>query len=125
MPHIIVEYSSDIQKSSIEQIQKQIQKIISSIKDGNFDFDHCKTRSISYDDYFLGGLESKDSSFVHVTIKILAGRSVEIKQQIGSQTIDFLKDFIENEESLQTFQTDLSVDVVEMDRDTYIKTKIS
>lgn len=87
MPHLIIEHSADISPSAIQSLQKEIQNIMPSIAEGNFDADQCKCRGFSFDEYLVGKVNQEKSSFLHITIKILSGRSIEVRQQLATQTL--------------------------------------
>jgi 5-carboxymethyl-2-hydroxymuconate isomerase len=120
MPHIIVEHSSDISSPKIISFLPEIQKIMSDCKDGNFDLEQCKARSIAFDHYFVGSKDQKTSSFVHITIKILVGRSSEIRKNLSEKVFNKVLGFVS---SLNASKSNLqiSVDVCEMARESYSK----
>ena len=57
---------------------------------------------------------------MHISIKILAGRALEIRQKLASQSFEFANNFYKNLELSQK-RCDISVDIIEMDRETYQK----
>ena len=157
MPHLIFEHSSDIKNSAIKNLQVEIQNIMASIVEGNFDPDQCKCRIIPFDEYLVGRPDQSKSSFIHITIKILSGRTLEAKQKLAQKTLDAATNtFVDlvnspNEKSriietaheladaisgvphiqlpvqnsaLANKRCDLSVDIVDMDRETYQKIRI-
>lgn len=157
MPHLIVEYSNNIKDSAIENLFTKIQEVMQNMTEGNFDPDQCKCRKIAFDDYLVGKVHAKDSAFIHVTIKILQGRSAEIKKQLAEKSMQVLKNIYDNlatspntkDHLIETAQElgdaisgvphvalpmqnsdlvdkrcDLSVDVVDMERETYQKVRI-
>ncbi len=157
MPHIIIEHSADISKNSIINLQKEIQNIMSSITEGNFDADQCKARSHSFDEYLVGKPNQETSSFLHITIKILGGRTLDARKKLSLQVMEFSKKFFEElrfsptledqvialgsqvadvitgvphvpmpmqNHHLANKRCDISVDIVEMDRETYQKTRL-
>jgi len=117
MPHIIVEHSSDISSSSVNNFLSEIQKILVSVHEGNFALEGCKSRAISFSEYFVGTSNEKNSSFLHITIKILAGRSVEIKKSVAAKVAQFAQEFL-RDQHLKT-RIELSVDIVDMNKDAY------
>ncbi len=119
MPHIIIETSKNILAKEALKIGQEIQQIMAKIVEGNFDPDQCKIRIITYENYQVG-LEKTDENFMHISIKILAGRAVEIRQKLASQSFEFVNNFYKNLEILQK-RCDISVDIIEMDRETYQK----
>lgn len=123
MPHVIVEHSADFPKNSVQKIQTEIQKIMTSITEGNFDADQCKCRSVSFDEYLVGLPNQSSASFIHISIKILGGRSVEVRKKLATKTTEFAQRTFEELE-LKTKRCDISVDVIDMDRETYQKLRI-
>ena len=123
MPHVIVEHSVNFPKNSVQKIQTEIQKIMTSITEGNFDADQCKCRSISFDEYLVGLPNQESSSFIHISIKILGGRSAEVRKKLATKTTEFVQKTFE-ELQLQTKRCDISVDVIEMDRESYQKLRV-
>ena len=108
MPHIIIETSKNILASESLKIGQEIQQIMKKIVEGNFDPDQCKIRVINYANYIV------------VSIKILAGRAVEVRQKLASQSFEFVNNFYKNLKLSQK-RCDISIDIIEMNRETYQK----
>jgi len=123
MPHIIAEHSADISSASINNFLPEIQKILAKTKEGNFDLEACKTRAVSFGGYFVGSSSEKSSSFLHITIKILEGRSAEVKKIVAKEVLEAGKIFLQAQKLKS--RTDLSVDIVDMERETYQKLTIN
>jgi 5-carboxymethyl-2-hydroxymuconate isomerase len=119
MPHIIIETSKNILAKEALKIGKEIQQIMAKIVEGKFDPDQCKIRVINYENYQVG-LEENDENFMHISIKILAGRAVEVRQKLASKSFEFSNNFYKNLKLPQK-RCDISVDIIEMDRETYQK----
>ena len=119
MPHIIIETSKNISTQESLKIGQEIQQIMAKIVEGNFDPDQCKIRVINYENYIVG-LEKNAENFMHISIKILAGRAVEVRQKLASQSFEFVNNFYKNLKLSQQ-RCDISVDIIEMDRETYQK----
>jgi hypothetical protein len=60
------------------------------------------------------------SNFLHISIKILAGRAVEVRQKLASQSFEFVNNFYKNLKLSQK-RCDISIDIIEMNRETYQK----
>jgi 5-carboxymethyl-2-hydroxymuconate isomerase len=118
MPHIIIEHSAKFDENKILTIGKNIQKIMGDMPFANFDIDQCKIRGISFQNYQVGS--SKIADFIHVSIKILAGRSLEIRQDLSQQVFDWLTKYYQ-ENLNHDCRCDISIDVIEMDREVYKK----
>jgi len=122
MPHIIIETSKNILAKEALKIGQEVQQIMAKIVEGKFDPDQCKIRVINYENYLVG-LEENDENFIHISIKILAGRAVEVRQKLALQSFEFVNNFYKNLKLSQK-RCDISVDIIEMDRETYQKITI-
>lgn len=119
MPHIIIEHSKNILEKESLKIGQEIQKIMAGIIEGNFDPDQCKIRCIAYQNYIVG-LEKNHENFIHISIKILSGREVAIRKKLALETFEYAKNFYKNLQ-LPRKRCDISVDIIEVDREVYQK----
>ncbi len=122
MPHLIIEHSSNFPKNSVTKLQKVLQDAMNSCE-GNFDADQCKCRSFSFDEYFVGKNDQSNSSFIHVTLKALSGRTTEVRKNLALKLMEYIRGFVDELE-LKFERCDISVDIVEMQRETYQKIRI-
>lgn len=102
MPHLIIECTNKISS------ELDFSKIFSNIH--NYlvntlptDISTCKSRVLEYDKYFVG--DNKNNQFLNVTLKILKGRSQELKHEVGS----FIKNYFDDE--IISLDLDISVSV--------------
>ncbi|MBM3580153.1 MAG: hypothetical protein FJX34_05215 [Alphaproteobacteria bacterium] len=123
MPHLIIEHSKNFSQKVVRDLWSGVHKIMTEIPEGNFDPDQCKCRSHSFGKYFVGLHEEGDSAFLHITIKVLSGRSVEIRKKLATKTCELARDIFSKSE-ISTKRCDISVDVVEMEREIYQKIRI-
>lgn len=119
MPHLIVEHSSTISSEQIRSFQKTILSL-SCLSDGEYAVDQFKCRSISFDKFLVGDLDESNSLFIHITLKALSGRSIEIKKNLSDKILQCAKDFFK-ELNFTNLRCDISVDMVDMDRVCYSK----
>ncbi len=110
MPHCIVEYSNS------PVIAENINELLTSVFKGAidsqlFDAPSVKTRAIAFDSYQVG---DTDKLFVHVTAKILSGRTLEQRQRLSKSIINSLSSF-------NFDNTSYTVEVIEMERESYEK----
>ena len=110
MPHCIIEYSAQLQKT-VKPTQ-----LISAVYNGAFtselfESNDIKTRAISFDDHQTGSVKA---NFIHVTIKILSGRTLEQRQKLSHAISNELN-------MLNCSATSLTVEVVDMERESYAK----
>ena len=108
MPHCIIEHSSTI--SAQELLSNTYAGALAS---GLFEPDgsDIKVRAQSFSCYQTG---NNPTDFVHVTLKILDGRSLSQKQLLSKSVLDSLK-------SLALNQCSITVEVVDIERASYAK----
>lgn len=110
MPHCIVEYSHNLEQEVpphdwIEAVQR------ACLATELFQPSDIKLRAFACKHFITGGVQD---AFVHVTIRMLPGRSVERKNQLSQSVLDALCSF-----SIK--QVSLSVEIIEMDKDSYAR----
>ena len=124
MAHIITEFSADFSADLAKNLATQVQQhFISLASEGNFDVTQCKIRFLSFSDYFVGLSNESSASFVHLTIKILAGRTVEVRKKLTALCLQSMQEIYQTQ--CQKNRVDFSVDLVEMDKETYQKTTVN
>ena len=110
MPHCLIEYSAQL-NNTLKPAQ-----LISAVYNGAFNAElfesnDIKTRVICFDDYQSGSVKA---NFVHVTAKILSGRSLAQRNMLSHAILAELK-------MLNCPSTSLTVEVVEIERESYAK----
>jgi len=108
LPHCIVEYSGSLK--SVDINQKVFQGALASNLFGP-DGSDIKVRSIAYENYQTG---STKGNFIHVTLRILSGRNDQDKLRLSRKVMSKL-------ESLQLADASLTVEVADIDRNSYSK----
>ena len=90
MPHIIVEYTKNIKV--VANIPALLQKINETlIAEGDvFPIGGLRARAIELADYYIAD-GTADDAFVHVTLKIGAGRSEAVKKSAGDQLFKMIE----------------------------------
>jgi len=116
MPHVVLEYTGNLRPvATFGELFAQLHHVLAEvggISPGNF-----KSRAIRLDDYFVG--EGGDrQAFVHLTIHLFAGRSTELKQQLGRQSLAVLRQHFPPSGELDL---QLTVEIQEIERATYCK----
>ena len=115
MPHIILEATGNfVPKESIHQILLSLHHLLSDI--AGADIDSCKSRFVQHQNYLIGeGGENKN--FLHLIIRLLAGRTEEQLSTLGERAFSLLTT---NCESLNA-KVDITVLVEEMAKQHYYK----
>lgn len=111
MPHIIIEHSASIQTDS-----ENLSNIAFGAceQSGLFASKDIKTRVMSYDLFQIGKDDTKKSHFVHVTVKIMPGRSTEQQHQLAQNILDKLT-------ALNLSDCSHSVEIIELNATAYCK----
>lgn len=116
MPHLILECSDNISNIiPFETIFTQLHQLLSTALPTQIS--SCKGRVITHDKYFIGADFSKNS-FLHLTIKIMPGRSDEVKQKVGKGVLKTLEDLTND---LNLNNVPISVELIDLNTH-YFKT---
>ncbi|MDQ0175352.1 5-carboxymethyl-2-hydroxymuconate Delta-isomerase [Bacillus chungangensis] len=91
MPHIIVEYTANIKnEANMPELLKKINDVLIS-KSAIFPIGGIRSRAIELQDYRVAD-GAEDDAFVHVALKIGAGRSETDKKTACDELFDVIKD---------------------------------
>ncbi|MBT3315101.1 MAG: 5-carboxymethyl-2-hydroxymuconate Delta-isomerase [Anaerolineae bacterium] len=110
MPHCIIEHSKEL-GNSISPAKLIIAVHQGAFEAGLFREKDIKTRILSFKDYQVG---STKLNFIHVTVRILAGRSEEQRAILSNAVLSEL-------EKLSLSSTSLTVEICEIDKESYAK----
>ena len=115
MPHCIIEYSTTLAElTSAETLVSTVhQAAIDSLL---FKPEHIKTRSIAYQTFRLG---DHQTHFLHVTVRLHQGRTLEQKKRLNNLIVERLCT------TLPLFDINITAETVEMDTTTYVKTTLA
>ena len=90
MPHAIIEYSANIEDEVLAaDLSDRIHGTL--IECGLFSAKDIKTRSYCAEDFMVGE-KGQDGSFVHVTVSLFDGRTLEQKQDLSQKVLDSLQE---------------------------------
>ncbi|MBL7004214.1 MAG: hypothetical protein ISR69_09335 [Gammaproteobacteria bacterium] len=110
MPHIILEYAESlISKEQVPQILDAIHQAIA--KSNIFKANQVKTRAYAFQFFTQAG---KPDPYIHIQARIKSGRDADNKKQFSQVIIEALKPF-------QIEAAVATVEVIDMDRDSYNK----
>ncbi|MFC3909233.1 5-carboxymethyl-2-hydroxymuconate Delta-isomerase [Legionella dresdenensis] len=111
MPHIILECSNNIKNlDQINPLFDQIHHILE--QELPTQLSSCKGRCLVYDRYFVGAGE-RENGFMHLTIKMLPGRTDETKQTLAAKLLQLLKEYF------QQPKLSFSVELLDLNRHYY------
>lgn len=117
MPHLILEYTGNIsQRIDCRVLFSRLHHIL--INEGRFNIDSCKSRAVRLESYWVGAGEAQDA-FVHLDLRLLEGRSTDLKRRLGQLCLQWLESYFEP--SLARLTLQISVEVSDIERATYFK----
>lgn len=110
MPHCIIEYSQNLEQEVppldwMEAVQK------ACIDSELFKPADIKLRAFSCKHFITGGVQD---AFVHVTVRMLSGRTQQQKNELSQSVLDALCSF-------SVKQVSLSVEILEMENESYLR----
>lgn len=110
MPHILIEYAQNLDTSlDLNALVRAVHE--GALRADLFEPEAIKVRAIAYHHYLVAG---QVQDFIHLRIQILSGRSEQQKKHL-SQCL------FESAEAVAAAVPSLTVEVVDMDRFSYVK----
>lgn len=110
MPHIIIEYAEQLADDT--QVDAILQAVHHAIADsGLFKANQIKTRAYSFRGFTNAG---GNSPYIHVQARIKFGRDAENKKRLGEAILSGLA-------ALNIPASVITVEIIDMDRDSYGK----
>ena len=117
MPHLTLEHSANVPlPTDPAHIMKAMHDVLHET--GGVKIENCKSRIRVADPFFISTGE-ENGAFLHLDVRLLAGRTVVLKQAIGNGLLDLLKD--EYEEIMRTRDLQITVEIRDIQRDEYFK----
>jgi|WetSurMetagenome_2_1015567.scaffolds.fasta_scaffold870760_2 5-carboxymethyl-2-hydroxymuconate isomerase len=117
MPHLTLEYSTNL----VEPLDPKA--IFAPLHAALVEFQpiklaDIKSRVIPCESYYIGA-GSPESVLIHLTVKILTGRSIEERRKMSQRMLGLLEEFFAG--ALPKQPCDITVDICEMERESYGK----
>ena len=110
MPHFIVEYSANVETSSdIQALCEAIRK--SALATGVFESGGIRVRAYPARHFTIADAHERNA-FLHLQLRVGAGRSVEKIKEAGERIVETIRDFLEPELAEPYFG--LSFEIVEI-----------
>ncbi|MFT3741448.1 MAG: 5-carboxymethyl-2-hydroxymuconate Delta-isomerase [Gammaproteobacteria bacterium] len=110
MPHIVLEHSANlIEKANLTKVFQKLHEILSTGLPTNIL--SCKSRAYECEQFLVGEGQANDA-FVHCEIKIMAGRSTEVREQVSVQVIELLQESFA--ESMAKFNLQVTLELNEL-----------
>jgi 5-carboxymethyl-2-hydroxymuconate isomerase len=110
VPHIIVEYAEMLADKA--EVEAMLQAVHQSIADsGLFKANQIKTRAYPFQDFTNAG---ETNPYIHIQARIKSGRDADNKKRLGEVILSGLR-------ALNIPASVITVEVIDMDRDSYGK----
>lgn len=118
MPHLTVEYSSNL---SLQARELLLQINESLAETGHFKEVDIKSRAFRFDDVVIGTAPAA-RAFLHARLVILKGRSTEVKRELSERVLAVIQ---AAQAWPQGLDVQLCVEVLEIDKETYAKAHLA
>ena len=116
MPQLILEYSSNvIEKNNLNNLFQECHSLLEKMLPT--DISSCKSRSIERQNYYVGNGEP-NNAFVHISLKIMPGRTPDTLKDIGDNIMAILKRYFEK--SFENLNLQVTLEIMELQK-TYFK----
>lgn len=115
MPHLTIEYSSNLATAITPAVLRTLNHAL--LGTGQFEEADIKSRALAFDCVAIGTTDSP-RGFVAARLAILSGRSSEIKRYVANVLLEALGSLI----TASGLELQISVEIVDIDRDSYAKT---
>lgn len=117
MPHVVVEYSANIEQLDRPKLLKRINQVL--IESKLFQPNDIKARLYCNEDFLIGEGDSSQA-YIYVEFSLFNGRTNEQKQRVREALMHVLtqQDYYKTDNDLQI---QLCVQLLEMNKENYLK----
>ena len=119
MPHLHLEYTANLTDLAVEKTLLRLNNVLMASGQFGSEFD-IKSRALKVESFQVGTSLSP-RAFIAVKLSLLSGRSPQVKKQLSESLLAALQDVAEWPTDMQV---QLSVQLVDMDRESYSKVAI-
>lgn len=119
MPHLSVEYSSNLADFPQAQVLRELNQAVTSSPEVPDEAD-LKTRIAAVDNFEIGSAPA-GRGFVHAQLRLLSGRTPDAKKDLSERVAAVLRRLTPKPEGVMV---QLSVEIVDMDRPSYVKERL-
>ncbi|WP_035056091.1 5-carboxymethyl-2-hydroxymuconate Delta-isomerase [Andreprevotia chitinilytica] len=115
MPHLTLEYTHNLTTLDTQQALMALNQTI--MASGQFEEIDIKSRAIPIDTYLVG-TSAEARAFIHIKLALLTGRTPQVKRELSESLLQTLKQLSKAPAGLHT---QLCVEILDIDRDSYTK----
>ena len=116
MPHITLQHQDQNGRVyDFRRFFKQLHELLN--RTAGIPLGHCKSRLLPIHDTLIGN-GSEDQEFFHLEIRLLEGRSPDLKKRIGEGSLALLADMLGDDRS---GRVQISVELIDMQKNQYFK----
>lgn len=117
MPHITLQFTNNIGSlPDFIQLFSEVHQTINAI--AGIKIDNCKSKAIKLENFYIGD-GSKSKGFLHLEVKFLAGRTIEVKSEIGKGLLEILK--TQFKESIKLLDLQITIEIIDIQKNCYYK----
>ena len=117
MPHITLQFTDNIESlPNFNQLFSEVHQTINAI--AGIKIENCKSKAIKLENFYIGD-GSKSKGFLHLEVKFLAGRSIEVKSEIGRNLLQILKN--QFEKSIKLLDSQITIEIIDIEKNCYYK----
>ena len=120
MPHLTIEYSSNLPGSPEAQALADLNASLCASPE-ILDEADLKSRFVRTSGSFQIGTQPANRAFVHAQLRLLSGRSPEAKKDLAGRIAEVLRRHTPHPAGVLV---QLSVEIVDMDRPSYVKERL-
>lgn len=115
MPHLVLEYSSNvIEKDNLSRLLLECHNILAQSLPAKIE--SCKSRAIECTTYCVGD-GNPANAFVHVSLAIMAGRTLETLKATADKLMEIYRNYFDR--SLQQLNLQITIEISELAK-TYV-----
>lgn len=112
MPHIVLEYSSNLPElPDFRALFGDIHQALNRI--GGIRLENCKSRARAAEHCYIGDGNPKNA-FVHLEVEFVEGHSAEVKKEIGQECLELVKRYYHSQLS-DLLQITVKIDDIALD----------
>ncbi|HEY0201740.1 MAG TPA: 5-carboxymethyl-2-hydroxymuconate Delta-isomerase [Burkholderiaceae bacterium] len=120
MPHLTIEYTPNLSALAASPVLHDLNEAVTASPEVVNEAD-LKTRLVPVQ-HFQVGTGAGGRAFVHAQLRLLGGRSPEAKRDLANRVATVLRRHVPRPADVLV---QLSVEIVDMDRDTYVKERLA